>query len=222
MAPQVYIPLAANILGTIGTILWCVQLVPQIWHSYRIKSTDGVPPTMMLLWSLSGVPFGVYSICQNFNIPLQVQPQCFCLFCMVSWGQCMYYQKRWRTWTVTLTCSIALAACAGVQVALVFVLRPRYDQGLSWPVTMIGAIAVVILLSGYVPIPFELMKRRGRVVGMSFWFLLIDSSGALFSLLSLGMYERRRCLVIPSLTDMSCLVAQETFDIEFGTLYALW
>lgn len=28
MAPQGEIPLAANVLGTIGTICWCVQLVP--------------------------------------------------------------------------------------------------------------------------------------------------------------------------------------------------
>lgn len=34
------------------------------------------------------MPFGVYSIVQKFNIPLQIQPQCFGLFCCVSWGQC--------------------------------------------------------------------------------------------------------------------------------------
>ncbi|KAK3047187.1 hypothetical protein LTR09_011389 [Extremus antarcticus] len=64
-----------------------------------------------------------------------------------------------------------------------------------------GIIACVTLLSGYAPIPFELVKRRGRVVGIDFWFLLVDSCGAFFSLMS--------------------LVAQNTFDIEFGTLYAV-
>jgi hypothetical protein len=48
---------------------------------------------MMFLWSASGVPFGAYAIVQNFNIPIQIQPQCFCLFCLVNWGQCMYYSR---------------------------------------------------------------------------------------------------------------------------------
>jgi uncharacterized protein with PQ loop repeat len=93
MAPQTSIPLAANILGTIGTVCWCVQLVPQIWRNYRTKSTEGLPESMMLLWSISGVPFGVYAIAQQFNIPLIVQPQCFCVLCGVGWAQCLIYSR---------------------------------------------------------------------------------------------------------------------------------
>lgn len=44
------IPPAANVLGTIGTVLWCIQLVPQIWHNWRNKKTDGLPLTMLFLW----------------------------------------------------------------------------------------------------------------------------------------------------------------------------
>ena len=33
---------AANVTGTIGTILWCLQLVPQIWYNYKRKQTDGI------------------------------------------------------------------------------------------------------------------------------------------------------------------------------------
>lgn len=84
MAPQTSIPVAADVLGTIGTILWCVQLVPQIWTNWRTKSTDGLPGTMMFLWAVCGVPFGTYGIVQNFNMPIQVQPQCFMALCLVS------------------------------------------------------------------------------------------------------------------------------------------
>ena len=93
MAPQTSIPPAANVLGTIGTICWCVQLVPQIYRNWRTKSTVGLPESMMLLWSISGVPFGVYAITQQFNIPLIVQPQCFCVLCGVSWAQCLVYSR---------------------------------------------------------------------------------------------------------------------------------
>ena len=79
-----------------------------------------------------------------------------------------------------------LALVAVLQVVFVLVIRGPYSRGVSWPVMTMGIVACIMLLSGYLPIPFELIKRRGRVVGVDFWFLLLDSSGALFSLLSLG------------------------------------
>lgn len=93
MAPQTSIPLSATVLGLIGTVFWCVQLCPQIWKNWRTKSTEGLPSTMMLLWGTSALPFGVYAILQNFNIPLQVQPQFFGLFCIISWAQVMHYSQ---------------------------------------------------------------------------------------------------------------------------------
>ncbi|KAJ9496795.1 hypothetical protein H2202_007572 [Exophiala xenobiotica] len=184
MAPQTSIPPAANVLGTIGTVFWCIQLLPQIYRSYRTKSTEGVPPAMMFLWSASGVPFGAYAIVQNFNIPIQIQPH------------------KWKARNVFMICAAILVLDGGLQGLLVWLLRMAYyEKNLEWPLTFIGAVAFILLISGYIPIPFELIKRRGRVVGIDFLFLLIDWFGAFFSLMS--------------------LVAQNTFDPLFGTLYAL-
>ncbi|KAJ5280146.1 hypothetical protein N7478_005518 [Penicillium angulare] len=47
------ITLSSNVLGTIGTVLWCIQLIPQIWYNYRRKKTDGFPAAMMFLWASS-------------------------------------------------------------------------------------------------------------------------------------------------------------------------
>ncbi|KAF1848760.1 PQ loop repeat protein [Cucurbitaria berberidis CBS 394.84] len=201
MAPQTSIPVAATVLGTIGTVCWCVQLAPQIWRNYRTKSTEGLPASMMLLWSISGVPFGIYAISQQFNIPLIVQPQCFCVLCAVSWAQCLVYGRKWRTWTATLLLVTLLVIFAGLEAGLIFAIRPAYSRGIEWPVLLIGIVAFVTLISGYFPIPFELLKRRGRVVGIDFVFLTIDWCGAFFSLMA--------------------LVAQNEFDVLFGTMYAL-
>jgi hypothetical protein len=95
-----------------------------------------------------------------------------------------------------------LAVFAGVETGLIFVIKPAYSRGIDWPVLTIGIVAFVSLISGYLPIPFELLKRRGRVVGIDFIFLTIDWCGAFFSLLA--------------------LVAQNEFDVLFGTMYALW
>lgn len=123
MAPQSTIPVAATVLGTIGTILWCVQLVPQIWTNWRTKSTEGLPASMMFLWAACGVPFGAYSIIQNFNVPIQVQPQCFMGLCLVSWAQVLVYGRRWRAWTAALLGVAVAAACAGIEAALILTLR---------------------------------------------------------------------------------------------------
>ena len=93
MPPQPSIPTSATVLGTIGTILWCIQLVPQVWRNHRTKSTEGLPATMMFLWAACGVPFGAYAIAQGFNIPIQVQPQCFCVLCLTCWAQCLRYGR---------------------------------------------------------------------------------------------------------------------------------
>ena len=58
MAPQTSIPVAANVLGTIGTVFWCIQLVPQIWYNWKQKRTDGLPGLMMFLWATCTLPNG--------------------------------------------------------------------------------------------------------------------------------------------------------------------
>jgi uncharacterized protein with PQ loop repeat len=127
MAPQSSIPIAATVLGTIGTILWCIQLVPQIWTNWHRKSTDGLPGSMMFLWAICGVPFGAYSIVQNFNVPIQVQPQCFMGLCLVSWAQVLVYGRGWRPWAAALMGVAVAAACAGIEAALILTLRVSLD-----------------------------------------------------------------------------------------------
>jgi hypothetical protein len=110
--------------------------------------------------------------------------------------------RQWRTWTATLLLLGLLVVFAGVEIGLILAIQPAYARGVDWPVLTIGIIAFVTLLSGYLPIPFELLKRRGRVVGIDFIFLSVDWCGAFFSLMA--------------------LVAQTEFDALFGTMYAMW
>ncbi|KAG8166726.1 hypothetical protein KVR01_002415 [Diaporthe batatas] len=201
MAPQSSIPVAANVLGTIGTILWCVQLIPQIWTNWRTKSTEGLPGSMVFLWAMCGVPFGAYSIIQNFNVPIQVQPQCFMALCLVSWAQVLVYGRGWRLWAATLVGIAVAAACAGVEAALILTLRPIYLRGNETPVLVVGIVASVLLAAGLLPPYGEIWKRRGRVIGINWIFLTMDCSGAFFSLMA--------------------LVAQDTFDVLGGVLYII-
>ncbi|KAI0178985.1 PQ loop repeat-domain-containing protein [Hypoxylon sp. FL1284] len=199
MAPQQNIPVAANVLGTIGTILWCVQTIPQIWTNWRTKNTDGLPGSMMYIWALCGVPFGAYNIAQSFNIPLQVQPQAFMGLCLVNWCQILFYGHNWVLWKVILLGIANAVTFAGVEAALILTLRPLYEAGNGTGILVVGIIANILLALGLVPPYGEIWKRRGRVIGINFVFLSMDWFGAFFSLLSLAV--------------------QNSFDILGGVLY---
>ncbi|KAL8974892.1 MAG: hypothetical protein Q9205_008114, partial [Flavoplaca limonia] len=143
MAPQGDIPIAANVLGTIGTIFWCIQLVPQVWYNWRRKKTDGLPGLMMFLWATSAVPFGVYAIVQI-----------------------LIYNNAWRVWTATLLASGIGALFGGLQILLVLTLRGPYSRGVEWPITLVGVLSAILLAAGLIPPYFEIAKRSGRVVGI--------------------------------------------------------
>ncbi|KAJ4299648.1 hypothetical protein N0V90_004894 [Kalmusia sp. IMI 367209] len=109
--------------------------------------------------------------------------------------------RKWRIWTATLLLTILFIVFAAIETGIVYAIRPPYRRGVDWPVLLIGVISFILLIGAYCPIPLELTKRRGRVVGIDFIFLTIDWCGAFFSLMS--------------------LVAQSEFDALFGTMYAL-
>ncbi|KNG44556.1 pq loop repeat-containing protein [Stemphylium lycopersici] len=187
--PQVSIPPAANVLG----------IIPQIWTNWRRKSTEGLPGSMLILWSICGVPFGVYAIVQNFNFALKFQPQAFASLTLIAWGQTLYYHNKWRVWTATVA-TIALAASFGImELILILTLRGPYSRGVEWPMMLMAILASVIQVVGLIPPFFELAKRNGRVIGIDFWFLTIDYLGAFFSLMA--------------------IVAQQWFDALGASLY---
>ncbi|KAH6630283.1 hypothetical protein B0J18DRAFT_96092 [Chaetomium sp. MPI-SDFR-AT-0129] len=157
---------------------------------------------MMFLWALCGLPFGVYAISQNFNIPLQVQPQVFMALCLVSWAQILRYHNRWPAWKASGLALAIAALFAGLEAALILTLRPIYEDGSETPMIVVGIIAAVLLAAGLLPPYGELWKRRGRVIGINWIFLSMDWLGAFFSLMA--------------------LVAQNSFDVLGGVLYIIW
>ncbi|GKZ35919.1 hypothetical protein AbraIFM66950_006754 [Aspergillus brasiliensis] len=190
---------ASNVLGTIGTVFWCIQLVPQIWYNWRRKKTEGLPPAMGFLWAACAVPMGVYLILQEVNLPMQIQPQIFGTFSAIIWAQILHYDHGYSTQKATLACAGLLAIMGGLEALLILTLRIPYNKGITWPDILVGAIATVLLAGGMLPIYFELGKRQGRVIGINWVFLCIDTLGGLFSIFA--------------------LVAQGSFDILGGVMY---
>lgn len=207
---------AENVLATAGTIFWCIQLIPQIIRNYKVKDCEGVPPSMMFLWTLSGIPFLIYFVGTDGLIPLQIQPQLFTLFAGMTWVQTLYYppvqMARKRLWFYV---GGFLVLALGLEFGFIFWLRPVYRHGTEWPMLVIAIIAAVLLALGLIPPYFELWKRRGRVVGINFFFLAMDSMGALLSMLS---------IVVGTMDIMSMVLYAIVLALEIGifTSQVVW
>ncbi|KAF5347995.1 hypothetical protein D9757_014860 [Collybiopsis confluens] len=178
---------AENVFGTAGTICWTIQLVPQIWKSWREKSTTGLSDWMILLWAVSAPFLGTYSIVKNLNVPLIVQPQVFSALALCSWAQCQYYGRQ-RTLRTVLTLTILLAVIfTGFEVGMVYALRPSYIRGEESGdrgVEFFGLISPILLALSFIPQYYEIYKHK-EVIGISIAFMIVDLLGGVFSDLSL-------------------------------------
>ncbi len=177
----------ANILGTIGTVCWCIQMIPQIIHNYRNKNCEGLQPLMLFLWTASGVPFSIFFVSRDASIPIQIQPQCFTFLCLVTWAQTLHYppvsQSKKKT---ILYVGLFLIISIALEVGFIIPLKRLTAKNIMWPSLIFGILASILLAVGLLPPYFELAKRQGRVVGINFVFLSLDFSGALFSVLSVA------------------------------------
>ncbi|KAJ6578534.1 PQ loop repeat-domain-containing protein [Mycena capillaripes] len=185
-------PIAENVLGTMGAVCWTVQLIPQVWKSWREKSTDGLSPWLVLLWGIAAGFLGAYAILLDLNVPLILQPQLFGFFSLLSWGQCQYYAQKRSTRTAAALTAGAMLVVGAFEVVMVFALRGAYstgtDAGLRG-VQFLGIASSVIISLALFPQYVEIWRLR-EVVGISVLFMVIDLLGGVFSDLSLVFKDK--------------------------------
>ncbi|KAG9855093.1 PQ loop repeat protein, partial [Aureobasidium melanogenum] len=178
------VPVAANVLGTLGAVCWSVQLIPQISINYRRHNATGLQPSMMMFWAWAGVPLGVYNITSSFNIALRIQPQILSFLSLLTWIQVYYYEKNWSV-SRSLLVVVPIACCmAGIELGLIFALRHGKQNGISWPQTLMAVLAAVFLACGVLAHYWDIYTHK-TVRGISFTFCFIDAMGDLTSLISM-------------------------------------
>ncbi|KAJ7289263.1 PQ loop repeat-domain-containing protein [Mycena rebaudengoi] len=194
---------AENAFGTLGAICWTVQLLPQIWKSWREKSTLGLSPWLVLLWGIAAAFLGAYSIILNLNIPLILQPQLFGILSLVSWSQCQYYEHN-RSQKAAFAMGVGMMLLVGgFESLMVFTTRPSYLAGsvaAARAVQFFGISSSVLISVALLPQYVEIWRHR-EVVGISITFMVVDMLGGVFSDLSLAF--------------------KESFDIVAGVAYTL-
>jgi len=175
---------AENVLGTIGTVCWTCQILPQNWKSWRERSTEGLSAYLMFLWAVAAVFLGIYNLSRDINLPLIVQPQIFGFLSVLSWVQCLYYSQkrslRFCLFMLTLYCLIG----GGFEAGMVSISKHELNKGNERPVQFFAIATSVMFAMGLLPQYWEIWKRK-KVIGVSYYFITVDTLGGVFSLLSL-------------------------------------
>ncbi|KAJ3748387.1 hypothetical protein DFH05DRAFT_556524 [Lentinula detonsa] len=205
-----------------GTVCWTIQLVPQLWKSYREKDTTGLSDWMILAWGVAGAFLGTYSIVKNLNIPLILQPQLFSVLTMASWAQCQYYGRK-RPLRVTLL--LFFCGCVilgGFEVGTIYALRPSFNRGDrsgTEGTEFFGIMSTVLIAISFIPQYYEIYKRK-EVIGISIWFMTVDLLGkCCFSVVDSPFPYRSPIGGVFS--DLSLVFKSGVFDIVPAVTYSL-
>lgn len=214
---------ASTVCGLIGTVCWCIQLLPQIRYIIKQKDTTGFNPIFMGLWLIASPFLACYAFISNQNIAIRIQPNLFMVFCLVAYYlSCLYPPHKKSKKFIYGTIGGFLLSCVILEVGFIPWLKPLYAKGTHWPALVFGIISGIVLAAGILPLYYELFHRQGRVVGISFVFLSIDSLGAYLSIISviLGtmdvmgivMYSLLACL------ELGVFISQLIWIIRFKWL----
>ncbi|GHJ84342.1 hypothetical protein NliqN6_0744 [Naganishia liquefaciens] len=177
-----------NVFGTIGAVLWSVQIIPQIWKSYRTKETEGLSTLLMFIWACAGLFLGTYAIVQNINIPIILQPQLFSTLAALSTAQCLYYGHG-KPLKLCIVFFLGFCAFFGAfEAGMTFALRAGQANGTDAPVLLFGILSAVLLAGALLPQYWEIY-RLGEVKGISMTFMAVDMAGGVFCILSLVFKE---------------------------------
>jgi uncharacterized protein with PQ loop repeat len=82
-----------EVFGTIGLILWSIQLIPQVYSNYKYKLSDGLSTSALLLWISANIFQCIYSIQAQLTIPLILQPHFFMALTVICLVQNYHYSR---------------------------------------------------------------------------------------------------------------------------------
>ncbi|KAM9994067.1 hypothetical protein ACTFIZ_012032 [Dictyostelium cf. discoideum] len=171
----------SNLFGIVGTILWSVQLVPQIHLNYKRKSTKGVSPTCFGCWYACGVILGTNLVFNREPPALVVQISCFSLFSLVIVMQHLFYQKKYNLKRLLFTIGLCVLVTIATIISLYSILNAKHTN--SFVLQLILTIAATgLMVVGFFPQILEVYQEK---VGLSMIFVVMDFFGGVFSILSL-------------------------------------
>ncbi|KAI9137994.1 hypothetical protein BKA69DRAFT_1094335 [Paraphysoderma sedebokerense] len=170
-----------SVFAFLNFVLWSFQLVPQIYHTYKRKTTYGVNPWVMIIWIVSCAGGTAYALLQRLSLFIDIQLIFFGTFCGVCLSQHVYYALHYSKLKSVLACLGLLLLYSGVTVSCYLVMTTSNSITLT---QIIAISATVLLCLGFVPQYITILKAK-TAEGLSVWFLVMDAVGGIFFALSL-------------------------------------
>lgn len=175
---------AETALAIIGAVLWAVLPIPQIIKSFRLKSTKGLSPLLMLLWAISALFVSAYAIVRDLSLALQIEPHLFGIFAAISWCQCLLYEQglSLRHTIGAFVCFVGLYGF--IEVTSIYTMLYSLEHNVAIPSMLYGYAASVLTIVGLIPQFMEIFRLK-QVIGISMIFLWIGIMGGFFMFASL-------------------------------------
>lgn len=179
------IDIAIDVLSTLGAVFWSIQLIPQIYLNWKRKSGDGLQPSMMIAWSLAGLPLGIHNILSHQPIALQVQAEILTSLSLFTWAQVMFYDHKWSIKKCVSLLSILAISFAAIQCAFIFGFRygDLSEQDLERTILAMAILAALGLSFGVLRHYYDIYIHK-TVRGIAWGFVALDAAGDLTSLLA--------------------------------------
>ncbi|PWN37091.1 uncharacterized protein FA14DRAFT_159295 [Meira miltonrushii] len=174
-----------DVLSTLGAVFWSIQLIPQIYINWKRKTGDGSQPSMMIAWSLAGLPLGIHNILSKQPIALQVQAEILTSLSLLTWAQVMFYDHKWSIKKCVCTLSVLAAFFAAIQCAFVFGFRygDTSEKDKQRTILAMAILAALGLSFGVLRHYYDIYLHK-TVRGIAWAFVALDAAGDLTSLLA--------------------------------------
>jgi uncharacterized protein with PQ loop repeat len=137
-------------------------------------------------------------------------------FALICYLQTFHYRLKWNYVKSITIFVLSAAALAGLEAAGIELLKLGRRNHVEWPVTLVGVLSAVLINIGLIPQYYEIYKRRA-VVGVSYFFLSVDTAGAVFSFIAVALADEWDILAAVS---YGLLAVEELVIFVLG--FAFW
>ncbi|KAI9139011.1 hypothetical protein BKA69DRAFT_1126925 [Paraphysoderma sedebokerense] len=173
-----------NVLAFICFFLWSIELVPQITHNHRRKSTEGFSCVMMTVF-LFGSTTIAYPVYKRLSIFLILMPISFRLLSLVCVAQHLYYSKNFSIAKSCITYIVLLTFFTFITVLTYVLMVVTQSSAL---VTAVGLASPIFIAVGFLP-QFYTSFMLKSTEGISKNFVMIDTLAGVLYIGSIGFRE---------------------------------
>ncbi|KYQ88677.1 hypothetical protein DLAC_10859 [Tieghemostelium lacteum] len=172
----------SNLFGIAGTIIWSVQLIPQIRLNYQRQSTKGVSLLCFSSWYICGLILSTYLIFSRQTPSLIIQITLFSIFCAIIVFQSLFYERKYPLKKLMFT----VGSCLIVSITLAIGIYEMMNvlKGHDSLALISAILSSSFMIIGFFPQIYEIYQSKSSE-GLSKIFVVMDFFGGVASILSL-------------------------------------